>query len=90
MELGREAAAFVTSHFEKPINLEFEKVYFPYLLISKKRYAKTYASKRKYVAKRSAQKHTVAARTRSSQPLAFAPAPRKRSTFDFFHNPNNY
>jgi DNA polymerase delta subunit 1 len=30
---------FVTSKFIKPIQLEFEKVYFPYLLISKKRYA---------------------------------------------------
>jgi DNA polymerase elongation subunit (family B) len=39
MKLGREAAAFVTSKFIKPIQLEFEKVYFPYLLISKKRYA---------------------------------------------------
>ena len=39
MELGREAAAEVTKHFVKPINLEFEKVYYPYLLISKKRYA---------------------------------------------------
>lgn len=26
MELGREAANFVSSHFEKPIKLEFEKV----------------------------------------------------------------
>lgn len=26
MELGREAAAYVSSHFEKPIKLEFEKV----------------------------------------------------------------
>ncbi|KAI8918129.1 DNA polymerase family B-domain-containing protein [Entophlyctis helioformis] len=42
MELGREAAGFVTSHFEKPINLDFEKVYFPYLLINKKRYAGLY------------------------------------------------
>eukprot|EP00833_Pecoramyces_ruminatium_P004950 jgi/Orpsp1_1/1178982/evm.model.c7180000067458.1 len=39
MKLGKEAAQFVTQHFIKPINLEFEKVYFPYLLISKKRYA---------------------------------------------------
>ena len=39
MELGREAAAFITTKFQRPINLEFEKVYFPYLLISKKRYA---------------------------------------------------
>ena len=39
MELGREAAKFVSNTFKKPIRLEFEKVYFPYLLISKKRYA---------------------------------------------------
>ncbi|KAJ3413004.1 DNA-directed DNA polymerase delta [Chytridiales sp. JEL 0842] len=42
MELGREAAAYVTSHFVKPINLDFEKIYFPYLLINKKRYAGLY------------------------------------------------
>ena len=42
---GREAAAYVTSHFEKPINLDFEKVYFPYLLINKKRYAGLYWTK---------------------------------------------
>jgi DNA polymerase delta subunit 1 len=42
MELGREAAAFVTTKFVRPINLEFEKVYFPYLLINKKRYAGLY------------------------------------------------
>ncbi|GAB6033248.1 DNA polymerase delta catalytic subunit [Chamberlinius hualienensis] len=42
MELGREAAQFVTSKFVNPIKLEFEKVYFPYLLISKKRYAGLY------------------------------------------------
>ena len=29
MELGEEAAAFVSSKFIKPIKLEFEKVYFP-------------------------------------------------------------
>ena len=39
---GKEAAEFVTTKFVKPINLEFEKVYFPYLLISKKRYAGLY------------------------------------------------
>ncbi|XP_049977235.1 DNA polymerase delta catalytic subunit [Alexandromys fortis] len=39
MSLGREAAGWVSSHFPSPIQLEFEKVYFPYLLISKKRYA---------------------------------------------------
>lgn len=42
MELGREAAEYVSSKFIKPIKLEFEKVYFPYLLISKKRYAGLY------------------------------------------------
>ena len=39
---GSEAAEFVTQKFVKPIKLEFEKVYFPYLLISKKRYAGLY------------------------------------------------
>ena len=39
MELGQEAAAYVSAKFIKPIKLEFEKVYFPYLLINKKRYA---------------------------------------------------
>jgi DNA polymerase delta subunit 1 len=39
MKLGREAAAYVTQHFRKPINLDFEKVYYPYLLMKKKRYA---------------------------------------------------
>uniref|UniRef100_A0A6B2L123 DNA-directed DNA polymerase n=1 Tax=Arcella intermedia TaxID=1963864 RepID=A0A6B2L123_9EUKA len=39
IKLGKEAARFVSSKFPKPINLDFEKVYFPWLLISKKRYA---------------------------------------------------
>ncbi|PPQ66648.1 hypothetical protein CVT26_009402 [Gymnopilus dilepis] len=45
MELGREAAALVTAKFVRPINLEFEKVYYPYLLINKKRYAGLYWTK---------------------------------------------
>lgn len=54
MELGRAAAKAITEHFIRPINLDFEKVcsvasfsrllmsiqvYYPYLLINKKRYA---------------------------------------------------
>jgi len=39
MALGREAAKFVSAQFIRPIQLEFEKCYYPYLLISKKRYA---------------------------------------------------
>ena len=42
MDLGRDAATFVSDKFIKPIKLEFEKVYFPYLLINKKRYAGLY------------------------------------------------
>lgn len=42
MKLGEEAAEYVSSKFIKPIKLEFEKVYFPYLLINKKRYAGLY------------------------------------------------
>ena len=39
MDFGKKAAEFVTTHFQKPIKLEFEKVYWPYLLMNKKRYA---------------------------------------------------
>ncbi|MCO5575689.1 hypothetical protein L7F22_029493 [Adiantum nelumboides] len=39
MKLGKEAADSISATFTKPIKLEFEKIYFPYLLISKKRYA---------------------------------------------------
>ena len=45
MELGKEAAAFVSTHFITPIKLEFEKVYCPYLLMNKKRYAGLYWTK---------------------------------------------
>jgi DNA polymerase delta subunit 1 len=42
MRLGAEAAGLVSKTFQKPIKLEFEKVYWPYLLINKKRYAGLY------------------------------------------------
>jgi DNA polymerase delta subunit 1 len=42
MVLGKEAAAYVSTHFISPIKLEFEKVYCPYLLMNKKRYAGLY------------------------------------------------
>jgi DNA polymerase delta subunit 1 len=42
MALGRIGAELVTKEFIRPINLDFEKVYFPYLLINKKRYAGLY------------------------------------------------
>ncbi|CDW51937.1 DNA polymerase delta catalytic subunit [Trichuris trichiura] len=45
MDLGKEAAKFVSGKFPDPIRLEFEKVYFPFLLISKKRYAGLYFTK---------------------------------------------
>uniref|UniRef100_A0A672KUH2 DNA polymerase n=1 Tax=Sinocyclocheilus grahami TaxID=75366 RepID=A0A672KUH2_SINGR len=44
MNLGKEAADWVSSYFVPPIKLEFEKVYYPYLLINKKRYAGLYFS----------------------------------------------
>ncbi|CAF0793979.1 unnamed protein product [Didymodactylos carnosus] len=45
MSLGREAAEYITKNFLPPIKLEFEKCYYPYLLISKKRYAGLYFTK---------------------------------------------
>ncbi|KAF8382815.1 hypothetical protein PRIPAC_71957 [Pristionchus pacificus] len=42
MEIGQHAATEVSKQFVAPIRLEFEKVYYPYLLINKKRYAGLY------------------------------------------------
>lgn len=42
MELGLEASKRITKIFPYPVSLEFEKVYFPYLLMAKKRYAGLY------------------------------------------------
>lgn len=38
MDMGKKAVDIVNKSFIKPINLAFEKVYYPYLLINKKRY----------------------------------------------------
>jgi DNA polymerase delta subunit 1 len=38
-QMALEISKFVSSKFEKPVSLEFEKVYNPYLLMNKKRYA---------------------------------------------------
>merc|ERR1712087_307852 len=42
IDLGVEAAAMITDLFVRPVKLEFEKVYFPFLLMNKKRYAGLY------------------------------------------------
>nr|XP_050031401.1 DNA polymerase delta catalytic subunit-like [Dermacentor andersoni] len=39
MEMGKALAELISSHFPRPIQLEFEKVFMPYLLLDKKRYA---------------------------------------------------
>lgn len=39
MELGQKAASLISCKFPPPVKLEFEKVYYPYLLMNKKRYA---------------------------------------------------
>jgi DNA polymerase delta subunit 1 len=45
MDMGKEAADMVSATFIRPIKLEFEKVYCPYLLLNKKRYAGLYWTK---------------------------------------------
>ncbi|ODV58381.1 DNA-directed DNA polymerase delta POL3 [Ascoidea rubescens DSM 1968] len=46
MELGQQAADWINEKlFKAPIRIEFEKVYYPYLLINKKRYAGLYWTK---------------------------------------------
>jgi len=46
MKFGKEAAELISkSLFISPIKLEFEKVYFPYILLSKKKYAGCYYTK---------------------------------------------
>lgn len=39
MNLGKKGAEMISNIFISPIKLEFEKVYYPYLLLNKKRYA---------------------------------------------------
>lgn len=39
MKLGIEASKILSELFPRPIKLEFEKVYYPYLILAKKRYA---------------------------------------------------
>ena len=39
LQLGYESSEYVTKHFKKPIKIEFEKVFWPYLLLKKKKYA---------------------------------------------------
>ena len=38
IEIGEEAGAYVTSKLKKPQNLEYEKVFWPFCIFSKKRY----------------------------------------------------
>jgi len=39
IEIGKEAAEFISGYFPSPVKLKFEKVYKPFLLIAKKNYA---------------------------------------------------
>merc|ERR1719440_1474235 len=38
-EFGAEAAGVVSKEFGAPVKMEFEKIYYPFLLMNKKRYA---------------------------------------------------
>lgn len=38
IEVGEEAGALVTTHLKKPQDLEYEKVFYPFIIFSKKRY----------------------------------------------------
>ena len=52
IRVGKEAADLLTARFRAPIRLEFEKVFFPFLLVNKKRYAGLHwesADKPKYI-----------------------------------------
>ena len=37
-EIGREMGEYVDAHFLRPVELEFEKIYLPFMLLKKKRY----------------------------------------------------
>lgn len=59
-EEGKKLAEEVTNMlFKKPINLEFEKVYSPYIILSKKRYLGNYYGKSPYVIDKVEQKGIV-------------------------------
>jgi hypothetical protein len=43
MSMATKAADDISAIFPKPIKIEFEKIYYPYLLMNKKRYAGTHS-----------------------------------------------
>merc|ERR1719201_487118 len=57
MKLGLEAADEITKLFVSPVKLEFEKVYFPFLLMNKKRYAGLYWTNPKKIRQTGRQGH---------------------------------
>lgn len=48
MDLGKKASEYVSKTFIHPIKLDFEKIYYPFLLINKKRYAGLYWTNSKH------------------------------------------